>query len=41
MTVQRDTRALGVATTSTVVQSIVAVILLDAGFAVLFQELDI
>jgi phospholipid/cholesterol/gamma-HCH transport system permease protein len=39
--VQRDTRALGVATTSTVVQSIVAVILLDAGFAVLFQELDI
>jgi phospholipid/cholesterol/gamma-HCH transport system permease protein len=41
MTVQRDTRALGVATTSTVVQGIVAVILLDAGFAVLFQELDI
>ena len=41
MTVQRDTRALGIATTSTVVQSIVAVILLDAGFAVLFQELDI
>ena len=41
MTVKRDTRALGVATTSTVVQSIVAVILLDAGFAVLFQELDI
>ncbi len=41
MTVRRDTRALGIATTSTVVQSIVAVILLDAGFAVLFQELDI
>ena len=41
MNVKRDTRALGIATTSTVVQSIVAVILLDAGFAVLFQELDI
>jgi phospholipid/cholesterol/gamma-HCH transport system permease protein len=41
MTVQRDTRALGIATTSTVVQSIVAVILLDAAFAVLFQELGI
>ncbi|HTN48183.1 MAG TPA: ABC transporter permease [Burkholderiaceae bacterium] len=41
MTVRRDTRALGIATTSTVVQGIVAVILLDAAFAVLFQELDI
>jgi len=41
MTVGRDTRAVGAATTSTVVQSIVAVILLDAGFAVLFQALDI
>jgi phospholipid/cholesterol/gamma-HCH transport system permease protein len=41
MTVARDTRALGIATTSTVVQSIVAVILLDAAFAVLFQELGI
>lgn len=41
MTVRRDTRALGIATTSTVVQSIVAVILLDAAFAVLFQELGI
>ena len=41
MTVGRDTRALGAATTSTVVQSIVAVILLDAGFAVLLQELDL
>jgi len=39
MNVERDTRAVGLATTSTVVQSIVAVILLDAGFAVLFQEL--
>jgi phospholipid/cholesterol/gamma-HCH transport system permease protein len=41
MTVERDTRALGAATTSTVVQSIVAVILLDAVFAVLMQALDI
>ena len=41
MTVRRDTRALGIATTSTVVQSIVAVILLDAAFAVLFEELGI
>ncbi len=41
MTVGRDTRALGAATTSTVVQSIVAVILLDAGFAVLMQALDL
>jgi phospholipid/cholesterol/gamma-HCH transport system permease protein len=39
MSVERDTRAVGLATTSTVVQSIVAVILLDAAFAVLFQEL--
>jgi len=41
MTVARDTRALGIATTSTVVQGIVAVILLDAFFAVLFQQLGI
>ncbi len=41
MTVGRDTRAVGAATTSTVVQGIVAVILLDAGFAVLLQELDL
>ena len=41
MTVGRDTRALGAATTSTVVQSIVAVILLDAGFAVWLQALDL
>jgi phospholipid/cholesterol/gamma-HCH transport system permease protein len=39
MSVARDTRAVGLATTSTVVQSIVSVILLDAAFAVLFQEL--
>ncbi len=41
LAVERDTRAVGVATTSTVVQSIVSVILLDAAFAVLFQQLDI
>ena len=41
MAVERDTRAVGMATTSTVVQSIVAVILLDAAFAVFFQELGI
>ena len=41
MTVGRDTRAVGLATTSTVVQSIVSVILLDAAFAVLMQELGI
>ncbi len=41
MTAARDTRALGAATTSTVVQSIVAVILLDALFAVLLQALDL
>lgn len=41
MTVARDTRAVGSATTSTVVQSVVSVILLDAAFAVLFQQLDI
>lgn len=39
MTVGRDTRALGAATTSTVVQSIVAVILLDAAIAVALQAL--
>lgn len=41
MTVGRDTRAVGLATTSTVVQSIVSVILLDAAFAVIYQELEI
>ena len=39
MTVGRDARAVGAATTSTVVQSIVAVILLDALFAVLLQAM--
>lgn len=39
MAVGRDTRAVGLATTSTVVQSIVAVILLDAVFAILIQRL--
>ena len=37
--VARDTRSIGINTTSTVVQSIVAVILLDALFAVLFQRI--
>jgi phospholipid/cholesterol/gamma-HCH transport system permease protein len=41
MTVSRDTRAIGISTTSTVVQSIVAVILLDAVFAVFFQRLGL
>jgi phospholipid/cholesterol/gamma-HCH transport system permease protein len=41
MHVGRDTRAVGLATTSTVVQSIVSVIVLDAVFAVLYQELGI
>ena len=39
MTVGRDTQAVGAATTSTVVQSIVAVILLDALFAIILQAL--
>ncbi|MCU0803946.1 MAG: ABC transporter permease [Burkholderiales bacterium] len=41
MTVSRDTRSIGINTTSTVVQSIVSVILLDAVFAVVFQKLGI
>jgi phospholipid/cholesterol/gamma-HCH transport system permease protein len=41
MTVSRDTRSIGVNTTSTVVQSIVSVILLDAVFAVVLQKLGI
>jgi phospholipid/cholesterol/gamma-HCH transport system permease protein len=41
MAVSRDTRAIGISTTSTVVQSIVAVIVLDAFFAVLFQQLGL
>ncbi len=40
MQVSRDTRSIGMSTTSTVVQSIVAVILLDAAFAVFFEEID-
>jgi phospholipid/cholesterol/gamma-HCH transport system permease protein len=39
--VSRDTRSIGIHTTSTVVQGIVAVILLDAIFAILFQELGL
>ena len=39
MGVERDTRSIGINTTSTVVQSIVAVILLDAVFAVIFQTI--
>jgi phospholipid/cholesterol/gamma-HCH transport system permease protein len=41
MSVPRDTRAIGISTTSTVVQGIVSIILLDAFFAVLLQKLDI
>ena len=41
VSVSRDTRSIGMNTTSTVVQSIVAVILLDALFAVLLQELGL
>lgn len=41
LTVARDARSVGLHTTSTVVQSIVAVIVLDAIFAILFVELDI
>lgn len=37
MTASRDTRAIGIATTSTVVQAIVTVIVIDAAFAVAFQ----
>lgn len=39
--VRRDTRSIGINTTSTVVQSIVAVIVIDAMFAVLFQEIGL
>lgn len=39
--VSRDTRSIGISTTSTVVQGIVAVILLDAIFAVILQELGL
>ncbi len=41
MSVKRDSRSVGEATTSTVVQSVVSVILLNAGFAILFVELGI
>ena len=41
LSVSRDTRSIGINTTATVVQGIVAVILLDAMFAVIFQELDL
>ncbi len=41
LAVSRDTRSIGINTTSTVVQGIVAVILLDAIFAVIFQELGL
>lgn len=41
MAVSRDTRSIGINTTSTVVQGIVAVILLDAIFAVVFQNLGL
>lgn len=41
MMVARDARSVGINTTSTVVQSIVWVILLDAVFAVVFERLDI
>jgi phospholipid/cholesterol/gamma-HCH transport system permease protein len=41
MSVSRDARSIGISTTSTVVQSIVVVILLDAFFAIFFKELDI
>ncbi len=39
LTVARDARSVGLATTSTVVQGIVAVIVLDAAFAVVLQAL--
>lgn len=41
MSVARDARSVGVNTTSTVVQSIVWVIILDAVFAIVFERLDI
>ena len=41
MSVSRDTRSIGIHTTSTVVQGIVAVILLDAVFAVVLQGLGL
>jgi phospholipid/cholesterol/gamma-HCH transport system permease protein len=41
MDVRRDTSAIGTSTTSTVVQCIVAVILINAAFAIVLQELGL
>jgi phospholipid/cholesterol/gamma-HCH transport system permease protein len=41
MSVSRDARSIGISTTSTVVQSIVVVMLLDAFFAIFFEELNV
>jgi phospholipid/cholesterol/gamma-HCH transport system permease protein len=41
LSVARDARSVGLHTTSTVVQSIVAIILINAVFAIIFVELDI
>lgn len=41
LAVTRDARSVGANTTSTVVQSLVAIIILDAIFAIIFVELDI
>jgi phospholipid/cholesterol/gamma-HCH transport system permease protein len=41
LSVARDARSVGVNTTSTVVQSIVSIIVLDAAFAIIFVKLDI
>jgi len=39
LSVEKSARSIGLHTTSTVVQAVVAVILLDAGFAVFFEEI--
>jgi phospholipid/cholesterol/gamma-HCH transport system permease protein len=41
MEVRRDTAAIGTSTTSTVVQCIVAVILINATFAIVLQQLGL
>jgi phospholipid/cholesterol/gamma-HCH transport system permease protein len=41
LNVENNARSVGLSTTSTVVQSIVAVILLNAAFAIIFVELGI
>ena len=41
LSVTRDARSVGVNTTSTVVQSLIAIIILNAMFAVTFVRLDI